>query len=113
MPEEDPEMFIEKDTLEVGYTLRGNCTSPPSYPHANITWFLNGKRVSSHFILSLKRNIAIPTILCMAFRNFLWPLIELIALHFYIATVRQRKLYVLHNCILKSINRVLELLFVL
>lgn len=48
VPLEDPEMFIEKDTLEVGYSLRGNCTSPPSYPFANITWFLNGRKVSRY-----------------------------------------------------------------
>lgn len=57
VPQEDPEMFIEKDTLEVGYTLRGNCTSPPSYPYANITWFLNGKRVSTHFILPSREEL--------------------------------------------------------
>ncbi|CAH0559288.1 unnamed protein product [Brassicogethes aeneus] len=45
VPQEDPTMIIEKDPLEIGYTIKGNCTSPPSYPRVNITWFLNGKKV--------------------------------------------------------------------
>lgn len=46
VPEEEPVMTFAKDLLEMGYTIRGNCTSPPSYPPVNITWFLNGKKVT-------------------------------------------------------------------
>lgn len=38
-------MYVEKDLVEVGYTLKGNCTSPPSYPYINLTWYLNGRKV--------------------------------------------------------------------
>ncbi|KAK9871060.1 hypothetical protein WA026_011341 [Henosepilachna vigintioctopunctata] len=44
-PEDDPIVFVETDFPEIGYTIRGNCTSPPSFPPANITWFINGKKV--------------------------------------------------------------------
>ncbi|XP_063906104.1 uncharacterized protein LOC135124812 [Zophobas morio] len=47
VPEEDPVMTFEKDLLEMGYTVRGNCTSPPSYPPVNITWLLNGKKINA------------------------------------------------------------------
>lgn len=40
-------MKIEKDSYEIGYTLRGNCTSPPSYPAVNLTWYINKKKVST------------------------------------------------------------------
>jgi hypothetical protein len=46
VPEEDPVMTFEKDLLEMGYTIRGNCTAPPSYPPVNITWSLNGKKIN-------------------------------------------------------------------
>jgi hypothetical protein len=45
-------MTFEKDLLEMGYTIRGNCTAPPSYPPVNITWSLNGKKVSGNGPLS-------------------------------------------------------------
>ncbi|XP_044262275.1 uncharacterized protein LOC123009820 [Tribolium madens] len=56
VPEEDPVMTFEKDLLEMGYTVRGNCTSPPSYPPVNITWLLNGKKINE----SSLRHIPVP-----------------------------------------------------
>ncbi|XP_017780103.1 PREDICTED: uncharacterized protein LOC108565259, partial [Nicrophorus vespilloides] len=53
VPEGKPEVFIEKDMYEIGYTLRGNCTSPPSYPAINLTWFLNEKKVNESFMMRL------------------------------------------------------------
>ncbi|XP_057654536.1 uncharacterized protein LOC130892870 [Diorhabda carinulata] len=46
VPDDDPVLALEKDVLEVGHILKGNCTSPPSYPSANITWLLNGKKIN-------------------------------------------------------------------
>ncbi|KAG5873424.1 hypothetical protein JTB14_020623 [Gonioctena quinquepunctata] len=43
VPDENPVMIMEKD-LDMGQTVKGNCSAPPSYPAANITWYLNGKK---------------------------------------------------------------------
>ncbi|KAJ8935534.1 hypothetical protein NQ318_001765 [Aromia moschata] len=32
VPVDDPSLSIEKELLEIGYTIKGNCSSPPSYP---------------------------------------------------------------------------------
>ncbi|XP_050515286.1 uncharacterized protein LOC114336588 [Diabrotica virgifera virgifera] len=53
VPEDDPTMVLEKDLMEIGHVLKGNCTAPPSYPPANITWFLNGKKINE----SMKRTL--------------------------------------------------------
>ncbi|KAG5871796.1 hypothetical protein JTB14_034063 [Gonioctena quinquepunctata] len=45
IPEEDPEVVIHKG--EFGHSLEANCTAPPSFPPANITWLLNGEKISS------------------------------------------------------------------
>ncbi len=37
--------MLEKSQYSIGDTLRGNCTSPPSVPSANITWYINDKQV--------------------------------------------------------------------
>ncbi|GJQ72683.1 hypothetical protein Trydic_g1341 [Trypoxylus dichotomus] len=53
MPVGDPEVFVEKDIYEIGYPLKGNCSSPLSYPAMNLTWYLNGKRVKESFKVSV------------------------------------------------------------
>lgn len=35
---------------DVSYTVRGNCTAPPSFPPVNITWLLNGKKVGREHV---------------------------------------------------------------
>lgn len=45
-PDEDPTMWVETDFPEIGYSIRGNCSTPPSYPTANITWLINGKKIN-------------------------------------------------------------------
>lgn len=51
LPKGEPEMTIEKGSRELGYPLRGNCTSSPSYPAVNLTWYLNDRKVSVVFII--------------------------------------------------------------
>jgi hypothetical protein len=46
LPEGDPKLQVEKRRYAVGDTLRGNCSSPASSPPTNLTWIINGKRVS-------------------------------------------------------------------
>lgn len=42
-----PELQLEKPQYSLGEKLRANCSSPPSNPPANITWFINDKEVKS------------------------------------------------------------------
>ncbi|XP_031328692.1 uncharacterized protein LOC116159757 isoform X2 [Photinus pyralis] len=53
MPSGTPQIKIEKDSYEVGYTLSGNCSSPPAYPHFNLTWFINDKMVNATSVMYL------------------------------------------------------------
>ncbi|KAL1506508.1 hypothetical protein ABEB36_005859 [Hypothenemus hampei] len=48
-PLDDPSMIIDKNFVDIGDYVSGNCTSLPSYPSTNVTWFLNGKRVQDSF----------------------------------------------------------------
>lgn len=47
LPNEDPKMTFEKKALTSTDTLKTTCTVGTSFPAANITWFVNGKRVRS------------------------------------------------------------------
>lgn len=47
IPLHEPLMTIEKARYAAGERLRANCTSPPSFPAVNITWFVNGQPVWS------------------------------------------------------------------
>jgi len=40
-----PELHLEKPQYSLGEKLKANCSSPPSNPPANITWFINDKGV--------------------------------------------------------------------
>ncbi|CAH1176024.1 unnamed protein product [Phaedon cochleariae] len=55
IPEGDPVVTVEKELLEIGSIIRGNCSSPASYPPANVTWFLNGKEVNTAHIRRSQR----------------------------------------------------------
>ncbi|KAG8314893.1 hypothetical protein J6590_082507 [Homalodisca vitripennis] len=46
---EEPVIRLEKNSYSAGDTLRANCSSPPSSPPANVTWYLNGEE-ASHLI---------------------------------------------------------------
>ncbi|XP_071446191.1 uncharacterized protein [Hetaerina americana] len=44
-PDDTPIVSTEKTRYSSGERIRANCTSPSSFPAANLTWFLNGKQV--------------------------------------------------------------------
>lgn len=46
MPNENPIMEISKENIGYGYLLRANCTTPPSFPAMNVTWYINGIKVN-------------------------------------------------------------------
>lgn len=45
-----PVLSLEKRHYTIGDTLKGNCTSPPSSPPSNVTWYLNDKWVSERHV---------------------------------------------------------------
>ncbi|XP_065351107.1 uncharacterized protein LOC135946710 [Cloeon dipterum] len=49
-PEGRPELSPEKRRYAVGEVLRANCTTAPSTPPANVTWWLNGQRVNESWV---------------------------------------------------------------
>lgn len=50
-PVGQPVLSLEKRHYTIGDTLKGNCTSPPSSPPSNVTWFLNDKWVCLHYVV--------------------------------------------------------------
>lgn len=47
LPNEEPRMILEKKTLMASDNLKATCTVGTSFPAANITWYINNKKVSS------------------------------------------------------------------
>ncbi|XP_077293469.1 uncharacterized protein LOC143916314 [Arctopsyche grandis] len=47
LPDGAPELVAERMRVAAGDTLKARCTAPPSYPPANLTWFLNGNSMNS------------------------------------------------------------------
>lgn len=45
LPSENPSVYTEKNKYSLGEKIRANCTSPPSFPAVNLTWFINGQMV--------------------------------------------------------------------
>ncbi|CAH1713772.1 uncharacterized protein LOC114125235 [Aphis gossypii] len=48
-PVGQPVLSLEKRHYTIGDTLKGNCTSPPSSPPSNVTWYLNDKWMNSSY----------------------------------------------------------------
>ncbi|XP_050428956.1 uncharacterized protein LOC126838508 [Adelges cooleyi] len=48
-----PVLSLEKRHYTIGDKLKGNCTSPPSSPPSNVTWYLNDKWMNSSYARSL------------------------------------------------------------
>ncbi|XP_046399111.1 uncharacterized protein LOC124165676 [Ischnura elegans] len=51
-PDGIPLISIEDGRLQfaTGETLRANCTSPSSFPAANLTWYINGRQVEETYV---------------------------------------------------------------
>ncbi|CAH1112362.1 unnamed protein product [Psylliodes chrysocephalus] len=45
LPHGEPTIFIENDYLRGGDHIYAECASPPSYPYANVSWFLNENEI--------------------------------------------------------------------
>lgn len=50
LPNEEPRMIVEKKTLLANDNLKATCTVGTSFPAANITWYINNKKVSNRQI---------------------------------------------------------------
>ncbi|XP_030761919.1 B-cell receptor CD22-like [Sitophilus oryzae] len=51
-PTDDPRLQVERESSDKGETIKANCTAPPAYPGTNITWFLNGRKISESYTKS-------------------------------------------------------------
>lgn len=49
VPEDDPILHTGTVLVEYRHILQGNCSTPASFPAANITWLLNGRKVSKFY----------------------------------------------------------------
>ncbi|XP_068156049.1 uncharacterized protein beat-VI [Drosophila tropicalis] len=45
LPKDDPVMQVDKKVIGVNDNFKAVCTVGPSYPPANITWYINGRKV--------------------------------------------------------------------
>lgn len=61
LPKADPFLQVDKQIIGPTDFFKAICTVGKSYPPANITWFVNGRRVSTQMSVSLKFN-----------SNYLW-----------------------------------------
>lgn len=46
LPKDDPTMQVDKKIITSSDNFKAVCTIGPSYPAANITWYINGRKVS-------------------------------------------------------------------
>lgn len=45
LPKEDPVMHVDKSVINANDNFKAICTVGPSHPTANITWYINGRKV--------------------------------------------------------------------
>lgn len=55
LPNDEPRMIVEKKTLYANDNLKASCTVGTSFPSANISWYINNKKVSYLFIFKFYR----------------------------------------------------------
>ncbi|KAH8358422.1 hypothetical protein KR093_000052, partial [Drosophila rubida] len=53
LPKDDPAMQVDKKVIGVNDNFKAVCTVGPSYPPANITWYINGRKVSKSAALAV------------------------------------------------------------
>lgn len=46
LPNDEPRMTVEKKTLYANDNLKASCSVSTSFPPANISWYINNKKVS-------------------------------------------------------------------
>lgn len=51
LPNEDPFMQIDKKVLGSNDSFKASCTVGKSYPSANITWYINDRKVSTKIFI--------------------------------------------------------------
>nr|CAI5866408.1 unnamed protein product [Callosobruchus analis] len=64
-PVDDPLMVVDKEVAEVGSVIKGNCSAPAAYPPANVTWYLNGRRIpesSQKYIPPTETHNSVPNV---------------------------------------------------
>lgn len=60
--EGEPVVNLEKTSYSIGDTLRGNCSSPPARPAANVTWYINDNMVNASYLTrSIDESLVVTT----------------------------------------------------
>lgn len=59
LPKDDPAMQVDKKVIGVNDNFKAVCTVGPSYPPANITWYINGRKVGSNYLGTFGRQVLI------------------------------------------------------
>lgn len=57
LPKEEPIMQIDKKTVAPSGNFKAHCSIGVSFPPANITWYMNGRRVS--FKITFRSYVAV------------------------------------------------------
>lgn len=47
LPKTEPMMFVDKKMISFNDQFKAECSVGESFPPANITWYINGRKVSS------------------------------------------------------------------
>lgn len=53
LPNDEPKMTVDKKTLYANDNLKATCTVGTSFPSANVTWYINNKKVREFFEMKL------------------------------------------------------------
>lgn len=59
LPKDDPAMQVDKKVIGVNDNFKAVCTVGPSYPPANITWYINGRKVGTNLRFVVNRQVLI------------------------------------------------------
>ncbi|XP_077295388.1 uncharacterized protein LOC143917683 [Arctopsyche grandis] len=55
-PQSAPVLIVDRLRYSAGDNIRANCSSPLSYPPANLTWYLNGEKVNKTYTTTIPLN---------------------------------------------------------
>ena len=56
LPNEEPRLVIEKKTILASENLKASCVVGTSWPAANISWYINNKKVIAFFFVIKSQN---------------------------------------------------------
>lgn len=54
LPKEEPSLQVDKKIVGINDSFKAVCTVGKSYPAANITWYINAKKVNEDFLSEIE-----------------------------------------------------------